>query len=173
MITKEEKQEAITYLRSILKPGDTVTTTVLHVSRSGMMRTIMCQAIETDRGGKPRIVDISWAVARAIGAAFDRNRGGVKMGGCGMNMCFETVYDLGYALFPDGFAPSNMAHRPSDGKLVNVDIGRGMKRSETIPFALDREWIEKKRAAGFKFSRGRCGDVSGWDDDGGYALKYC
>ena len=76
------------------------------------------------------------------------------------------------ALFPDGFAPSPMAKRPSDGALVNLDVGRGRKRAAAVPFSLDRAWVEAKAANGFRFERGRNGDTSGWDTDGGYALRY-
>ena len=174
MSTKTEKQaeraDAITRLRSFLKPGDNITTTVLHVARSGMSRSIRCQAIRHDDDGAPYIDDISWLVARAIGARLD-DRGGVVIGGCGFDATFEVVYSLGRVLFPDGFAPSNKAMRPSDGKVVNVDVGSGMNHSASVTFALDRAWVEKKRAAGFRFIRGRNGDESGWDNDGGYALN--
>lgn len=174
MTAKSEKQAerdtAISNLRKFLKPGDNVTTTVLHVSRSGMSRSIRCQAVRSDDGGAHYISDISYLVARAIGARLD-DRGGVVVGGCGFDASFEVIYSLGRVLFPNGFAPSNMARRPLDGKVVNVDVGRGIKRSAAVPFALDREWIGKKRAAGFKFTRGRNGDESGWDNDGGYALN--
>ena len=165
-----ERAEAIESLRKFLKPGDTVTTTVMHVSRSGMSRVIRCQAIDK-HNGEPYIRDISHLVATAIGDRWD-DRGGVIVGGCGMDMCFATVYALGRALFPDGFAPTPMARRPSDGKEVNTDIGRGVKRCAAVPFELDRAWIEKKVAAGFKYTRGRNGDTTGWDNDGGYALRY-
>ena len=165
-----ERDNAIANLRKFLKPGDNVSTTVLHVARSGMSRSIRCQAVRRDDDGNPYISDISYLVARAIGARLD-DRGGVVIGGCGFDATFEVVYSLGRTLFPNGFAPSNKARRPLDGKIVSVDVGRGMKRSAAVPFALDREWIEKKRAAGFKFTRGRNGDESGWDNDGGYALN--
>ena len=167
-----DRAEAIEILRQILKPGDAVTTTVLHVSRSGMSRVIQCQAIdfgEPDR--RPYIRDISGLVADAIGDRWDDRRGGVVVNGCGMDMCFATVYALGRALFPDGFAPSPMAKRPSDGKRVNTDVGRGRKRAAAVPFALDRAWVEKMAVKGFRFERGRNGDTSGWDTDGGYALR--
>ena|ERR1035437_1828097 len=47
-------------------------------------------------------------------------------GGCGMDMGFHLVYNLGRTLFPEGFKVEG---------------------------------------------RGRNGDASGWDKDGGYALK--
>lgn len=167
----QDRAHAIETLRKMLKPGDTVTTNVLHVSRSGMSRVIMCQAIAADYDGKPYISDISGLVADAIGDRYDSRRGGIVVGGCGMNMCFATVYNLGRVLFPNGFAPSEMARNPSKGIMEprNVNVGRGSKRG---PFALDRAWVEAKRKAGWEFTRGRNGGKSGWDNDGGYALNY-
>ena len=94
-----ERQEAIGRLREWLKPGDTVYTIVRHVSRSGMQRTIDCIGID-----KPdQIHAYGWNVAKALGWSFDRDREGVKVSGCGMDMGFETVYSMGRVMFPDGF----------------------------------------------------------------------
>src|SRR3990167_9299796 len=91
---ENEKQEAIARLRAMLKPGSTVYTILRHVSRSGMSRTIGAQVI---KDGEP--VDIAAWAAKAIGQPLDRDRRGVKMGGCGMDMGFELVYNLSYWLF--------------------------------------------------------------------------
>lgn len=147
-----ERAEAIARLREFLKPGDAITTTVLHVSRSGMSRSIMCQAVMKDGDGKPYIGDISWLVARACGERLD-DRGGVVMGGCGMNMCFAVVYNVGRVLFREGFGVEGT--RPN-GRKVRPKTKAGAARMV---------------ANGVKF-RGRNGDASGWDEDGGYALRY-
>ena len=76
-----DRAEAIEALRKMLKPGDAVATTVLHVSRSGMSRVIQCQAIDFgEPDHHPCIRDISWLVADAIGDRWD-NRGGVVVFG--------------------------------------------------------------------------------------------
>lgn len=97
-ITEQQRQDAIAKLREYLRPGDNVTTTVMHVSRSGMYRAIKCQIVS--RG---EILDISWLVARATGFGFDERHGGVKASGCGMDMTFHVVYSLSSALWPDGY----------------------------------------------------------------------
>ena len=146
-----DRAEAIETLRKILKPGDAVTTTVLHVSRSGMSRVIMCQAIDFgEPDHHPYIRDISGLVADAIGDRWD-DRGGVVVGGCGMDMRFATVYALGRALFPDGF-----------GIVGEKDGKRRRPKSPKAAAQMVR--------AGWRF-RGRNGDASGWDTDGGYALR--
>lgn len=47
-------------------------------------------------------VSISGMMARANGYTFDQDRGGLKVGGCGMDMGFSVVYGLGMALWPNG-----------------------------------------------------------------------
>jgi hypothetical protein len=87
------KQEAITRLHEILKPGDTVQTILRHVSRSGMSRSISPVV-----NGE----DISYLVV-PLGYRFDKKNGGVKIGGCGMDMGFHLVYNLSWAMFTEGF----------------------------------------------------------------------
>ena len=99
----EARDEARDTLRAILPPGSTVSTKVLHVSRSGMSRTIGLYAIDTDHTGRPYIRDISALAATAAGFTFDRDRWGIKTGGTGMDMTFHAVYGLSRALYPDGY----------------------------------------------------------------------
>lgn len=91
---EQEKQEAITKLRELLPPGSTVYTILRHVSRSGMSRSISL-VIHTPEGP----LDIDWLVRRVLGLTFDRNNAGLKVQGCGTDMGFHIVYELGYALW--------------------------------------------------------------------------
>src|SRR3990167_5500047 len=52
-------------------------------------------------GDSPR--SIASSVAYALDDTLDRNRWGVRVGGCGMDMGFHLVYNLSRVLFPDGF----------------------------------------------------------------------
>ena len=96
--TKEETLEAIASLRDKLTPGRTVYTKLTHVSRSGMSRSIECYLAQ----GRDNLTDITWYVARATNARLDPRHGGIIMGGCGMDMGFALVYNLGRTLYPDG-----------------------------------------------------------------------
>ena len=131
---QSERDEAIARLRETLKPGDTVYTQVKHVSRSGMLRVIQCVVIEDNQ---PRW--IGWNVARAIRARYDDKREGVVMGGCGMDMGFETVYHLSYALFPDGFECIGNACPSSDH--VNGDRDYTPHRHGSGAYALNHRWL--------------------------------
>ena len=92
------RQEAIERLSQLLKPGDTVWTAVKHVSRSGMQRTIACYLFVDN---EPRW--ISRTVQRATDNGWDDKRDGVKIGGCGMDMGFELIYQLSSTIWTDGF----------------------------------------------------------------------
>ena len=100
-MTKAEKarqDEAREYLRSMIQPGGTVYTVLRHVSRSGMYRALDCYVM-TD--GEP--LRVSYWVAKAIGFKYDRKHEAIGVGGCGTDVGFEVVYNLGRALFGAGF----------------------------------------------------------------------
>lgn len=95
--SEREKMEAVERLREILKPGDTIYTVLKHVSASGMSRSIqLATVLDGD------IFDITYYAARALGERIDAKHGGIRIGGCGMDMGFALVYDLGRALWPSG-----------------------------------------------------------------------
>jgi len=134
----EEKAKALEYLYECLRPGDTVYTILRHISRSGMSRSISALVILKD--GTP--YDISHLVSRAGLGTFDRNNDGVKVGGCGMDMGFNLVYNLSYVMFPDGFGcigegcPSN-DHGNGD-RDYTPSIGHWHKDGG---YALKQQWL--------------------------------
>lgn len=95
--TKQEIKEAHDKLAELLKPGDDVWTKVTHVARSGMSRSIEVYLI---RDNEPW--NISYMVARALDYGMDDRWGGLRVGGCGMDMTFHIVYSLGRHLWPNG-----------------------------------------------------------------------
>lgn len=101
--SKSEKQEALEKLKSWIKKGDTLHTTVRHVSRSGMMRHISVKHLKaTDNPERPvNISNYDYHVARVLDLPEAPNYQGVKIGGCGMDMGFHLVYSLSRALFKD------------------------------------------------------------------------
>jgi len=94
---QQEQTAAIERLRQHLAPGAPVWTQVVHVARSGMSRAIVAIIKGTD--GDPW--DVSYLVAKALDRPIHQTRGGVVMGGVGMDMGFALVYDLSRALYPD------------------------------------------------------------------------
>lgn len=95
--------ESILYLREILQPGDTVYTILNHVSRSGMERRISVCI-----GDVREVKNLTWHVALALGEPTKNRAGyvqdvGISQSGCGMDMGFNLVYNLGRVLFRNGF----------------------------------------------------------------------
>jgi hypothetical protein len=116
LLTEQVKNE----LRKRIKPGHTVYTQVKTVSRSGMSRVISCYIIEAGR-----IKCIDGAVSDATGTPW--TRGGLKVSGCGMDMGFHLVYNLGACLWPDG------TPEPHGSRNGTPDSSGG--------YALKHEWL--------------------------------
>jgi hypothetical protein len=151
-----EAAEAKAKLRAWLKPGDTVYTILRHVSRSGMQRHISVVLIRPDG----TILHPNHATAAAIGARLNKPGTGydaVIRSGCGMDMGYDTVYNLSAALFPQGFGcigegcPSN-------------DHSNGDRDYTPHNAAL----VAELQAAGVGIDLG----ANHWHKDGGYALRH-
>ena len=100
-MSKSESKEAIERLREVVKEGDTVFTVLRSVSRSGMMRVIAPIIIRPreDKPGEVETWHIGYNAALALEQPYDRDREGVKVSGCGMDMGFHLVYELSSLLF--------------------------------------------------------------------------
>lgn len=148
---KAEQQKAIAQLREWLKPGDTVYTILRNVSRSGMSREI---GVAIMRDGS--MLHPNYSVSKALDYRTGK-RDGIIMGGCGMDMGFALVYNLGRTLWPEGFG---------------VESTKEARKGHTVrPLSPEAAKKFQEDPHGYKF-RGRNGDTSGWDTDGGYALKH-
>lgn len=108
MSKAQEKRDAqdrsLALLRSMLSRGAEVNTVKMHTSRSAALHVVRVLVVED---GKIR--DMSSDVARALGVPFDRDRGGVRVSGGGMDMAFDVVHSLGHALWSDGRAFTHRA----------------------------------------------------------------
>lgn len=91
---EKDRDVARAELRARLKPGMEVLCVLRHVSRSGMQRVIDLKILENGA-----LRGIGWTAARALGDRYDTKRDGIVVVGCGMNMGFDLVYRLGWALF--------------------------------------------------------------------------
>jgi hypothetical protein len=165
-----ERNEAVTSLRKLLKPGQKVFTILRHVSSSGMMRVIDLVIIVPDydsvyplkpaeeasyegerdysakptrklRGYVPR--SISGLAADAMGDSWD-DRGGIKVGGCGMDMGFHLVYNLGRTLYPKGVScPGRDLCQSNDHVNPGPDrnrYGKGVKHRDS-GYAFKHVWL--------------------------------
>lgn len=104
--TKEDKARAFENLRAWLKPGDTVYTICRHVSSSGMSRVISLVVVlpPKKKGDRVSMIHPNYAAAAVLGYPLVTKNGhdGIRVGGCGMDMGFHLVYNLGRALWPNG-----------------------------------------------------------------------
>ena len=123
--TKNEQAEALSTLRKMLKPGDTVYTITRHVSASGMRRRISCFVANT----KKEITCIDWYIDKAELYKRHKREEGLVVGGCGMDMHFKVVYDLSSVLFPKGFLlPVGKGGRNGDKSNSDKDGGYALQK---------------------------------------------
>lgn len=125
----KERLEAIADLLAMgIKPGSTIQTILRSVSRSGMNRKISL-VFE----GK----NISWYVAKVFKETPKEVNGqwAINAQGCGMDMGFDAVYNLGRYLFPEGFRPIDAGKKNgrngTSAKAVDSDGG----------YALNQQWL--------------------------------
>jgi hypothetical protein len=111
------REQAREDLRQMLKPGDKVYTVLRHVSTSGMTRRIslfvMCK-------GEPACID--WGASIAMDDKQHKD-GGIVVSGCGMDMGFHLVYNLGRTLWPNG---TDKPHGTRNGR-PDTDGGYALK----------------------------------------------
>jgi hypothetical protein len=124
-IKAQERAEAVEQLRKCLNPGDKVYCILRRVSRSGMRRRI---DLYTFKDGDR--VYLSGYAARAMDDRLSE-QGGIIVDGCGMDMGFSLVYNLGRTLFPKGFV--NTGHGRNGSKPGSQDNDGG--------YALKHEWL--------------------------------
>ena len=130
--TKAEQEEAKAFLLEHLPEGSTVQLHLIRVSRSGMSRVI--------KPVSPSGVNLSWHVARVCDLSYvDGYIGGVRIGGCGMDMGFHLVHNLGYALFGDGFECTGHGCPSNDHSNGDRDYTPHMHKSGG--YALKQSWM--------------------------------
>ena len=131
--SKDDKMQAFVYLRDLIKPGDTVYTMIKHVSRSGMYRVIDLYIMKDNEPQR-----ISGFAAKLL-EGYDDNHEGCKAGGCGMDMGFHLVHNLGYALFGDGFECTGERCPSNDHSNGDRDYSPHMHKSGG--YSLHQRWL--------------------------------
>lgn len=124
-----------------IKPGMTIHTILRHVSKSGMHRVIQPVLIRRAPATDPfrsradngcTIFQLGYNVAALLGMSYDREKEGIVIGGCGMDMGFEIVYNMGRVLFPKGFKVPKGGHG-RNGNTSGYDNDGG--------YALNHRWL--------------------------------
>ena len=120
-VTFAERQEyARAQLRKMIRPKQTIYCVLRSVSKSGMSREISLFIVHK---GELRNIDAMASDASGI----SEGKQGIKMQGCGMDMGFALVYNLGYALWPNG------TRKPHGTRNGEPDSGGG--------YALKHSWL--------------------------------
>lgn len=169
---EQEKQDARDELRKILSPGMTVYNILRHVSRSGMQRVIDPFTLTEDADGRPWLRPIGSLVARACGYRYDFKRSGIVADGCGTDMGWEIVYNLGYALWPSGYGCVGEKCRSNDHSNGDRDYTphgtlKGCTESPEVCHCSGADhWHGEPCIPG----HAPC-EVNHWHRDGGYALR--
>jgi hypothetical protein len=127
-IKEKERAEFLENLREIIKPGMTVYTVLRHVSTSGMTRSLDVYIMENNR---PR--RITYWVAKALDYPLKDSE--LRTSGCGMDMGFSVVYNLGSELFHswDCIGDRCPSNDHSNGKTLSTHFDGG--------YALRHEWL--------------------------------
>ena len=95
--TKTAQAEARDYLLEMVKPGTTVYTDLRHVNRMGDQRWMDVFIVDGER-----IRNITSLVCKAADLTYCTRRHALKIGGGGMDMGLQVVYNLGCSLWPTG-----------------------------------------------------------------------
>lgn len=100
-----ERAQAIEDLKELYPKGSTVYCLVESVSRSGMSRVIRVLAPKVGDDGQVYFLHPNYLTATALGWPLKTSsRDGIRVDGCGMDMCFHLVYSLAHVLYGDGYA---------------------------------------------------------------------
>jgi len=137
--------EALDQLRTLLPTGSTVRTILRHVSRSGMSRSI--SLVYVDPAGA--VHDLDYLAVCAGVAKLDRQHGGLKVGGCGMDMGYALVYSLSRTLYPHGHpctgrtsdGPRGVKGCPSNDHSNGDRVWRKGKMHSDGGYALNHAWL--------------------------------
>lgn len=123
-------------LKKMLKPGDTVYTILRHCSSSGMSRRISLIAMVK---GKP--VNLDWWAERLGIAKRHRDKDGLSVGGCGMDMGFHLAYSLGSGMYPHGVNCAGEGRcRSNDHVNGSRDYDRKKKHNDG-GYAFQHSWL--------------------------------
>lgn len=108
-------------IKKFVKPGSKVYVKCSHVARSGMSRHLGLYASH-----KGELVRLTGYAADLLGYRLSKS-GDLVIGGCGMDMGFAAVYELGSALWPKG------TRRPHSTRNGEPDTAGG--------YALRHSWL--------------------------------
>ena len=93
----QAQQAALTQLHQLLQPGSTIWSLHRHSSASGMTHWFDFYTIRDNE-----LFSLTHLICVACDYTHDPKHGALKTTGGGMDMAFNTIYNLGHAMWPDG-----------------------------------------------------------------------
>lgn len=87
---------------------------------------------------------MTWSVASATGFNYSRKAEALTVGGCGMDIGFEVVYNLGRVLYPNGFVCSGAScpsNDHSNDPKCKRDTFAGKMYMGDGGYALKHRWL--------------------------------
>lgn len=135
-LKEQERQDAVDQIKKYAKPGDTLFTVLRNVSRTGMYRHIDLYAVVDNE-----MVYLSGYVATALDWPRCKD-GSVGVSGCGMDVGFHLVYNLGWSMFGKEGYECTGEHCPNNSHVNdrNAPRGTGVQHTES-GYAFRQEWI--------------------------------
>ena len=118
-VSKSDKKHSMEMLHKFLQPGSTVYTV-----RPGMSRQIDFYTFQDNIK-----IYLTGYISDVLETPRDAKSGALRVSGCGMDMGFSVVYNLGRVLFPGGFDTTHGRNGDTSGH--DNDGG----------YALKQEWI--------------------------------
>ena len=100
---------------------------------------MLFRSAKTDDNGQPYFIHPNFAAAAALGCRMGK-RDGLIVGGCGMDMGFEIVYNLGRTLWPDGAPCVGEKCQSNDHHNGDWDYTAG-KLHRDGGYALKHQWL--------------------------------
>lgn len=132
--SEKDRAHARETLLRLCPPGTRVLTKLNHVSRSGMFRVLDLFTIHDGE-----LIRVTHDACILLGESYNSRHEGLPAHGCGMDMGFDAVYQLGHALYPDGFTCPGEACPSNDH--ANGDRSRSPHLHTSGGRALYHSWI--------------------------------
>ncbi len=144
----ERRKRRITKeVTDIMPPGTHVYTSMVHRSTSGMLRHIDVYVMKKNRPIKLNCHIEAIGLFRR-GAYNAKNADSLRVGGWGEDKGFRVVYDLGAAIYPNGFKcagekPKDMFYCPSNDHHNDHECDRikGKHHHRDGGYALKQVWL--------------------------------
>lgn len=142
-LAEQDRWYAIDELFECLTIGQTIFTVNKSTSRSGMSHNIEV-FIGSDNRGMPSIRNITYLVSMLFDLKRDSITGTIRLTGCGTDVGNELVYNIGRAIYPEGFMCTGKQDWPGrcpSNEHSNGDMDYTWHRHKDGGYAFRHAWL--------------------------------